>query len=80
MTVSVLSGTLNFTTNATLGAGTTDILVGNTSGTTGASLLNNAQNWSRNVTVQSGNTGTSAIGSTTAVAGESYPPASSRLH
>ena len=73
-TTTVIAGTLQLSANATgtagntvLGSGTSDILVGNTSGGFSAGLLTNGSvTISRNIRAQSGNTGTITIGGYTA--------------
>jgi len=56
-TTKVLGGTITINNTAALGGATSDVLVGDTSGTIAAGLTLGSQSLARNITIQSGNTG-----------------------
>ena len=75
---SVLEGILNLNGNApsgsagTLGNATSAVLLGNTSGSVNAALMTNNFTVARDITVQSGNTGTAYLGSATNTSNNTY--------
>jgi len=63
----ITAGTLLLQTNAALGSGSSDILIGNTTGANSAGLLTNSSvTISRNIRAQSGNTGVLTLGGNSA--------------